>query len=176
MEKMDHLWGAVRCQYTGVEYNTGSLGHVLGICAGLCLGFEKSSNNKAIALIGDAECDEGSIWEAIFFAAEHKLSNLVCVIDRNRLSVTKVMESEVIFGNFKQKLELFGWNCHIINGHSFDQILDTFDVIANSDKPTMILAETIKGKGVSFMENEISWHHSVPSAEQIVLAKKELGR
>ena len=100
-----------------------------------------NKKNKSIALIGDAECDEGSIWEAIMFAAEHKLNNLICIIDRNRLSVTQIMES-MFCSNFKKKIEMFEWNCEVINGHSFEEIFQTFEKINQSQKPTFILAQS----------------------------------
>ena len=92
----------------GSEYNTGSLGHALGICAGFAFGSKvEGRKNKSVVLMGDAECDEGAVWEAIFFAAEHKLDNLGCIVDRNRLSVMKTLESEVVFGSFEEKMNLF---------------------------------------------------------------------
>ncbi len=170
------IGGQLDVTIPGVEYNTGSLGHALGICSGIAKSAQLNrQNNLAIALIGDAECDEGSIWEAVMFAAEHKLKNLVCIIDRNRLSVTKFIESEVLFGDFKTKMNLFQWNCHIINGHSYKEIFNAFSKVKNSTRPTMILANTIKGKGVSFMENNVKWHHSIPTKNQIKIARKELG-
>ena len=160
----------------GVEYNTGSLGHVLGTSAGIAMSLlQCKRENRAIALVGDAELEEGAMWEAIYFAAKHRLSNLVCVIDRNKLSVTRDIDNHEIFQSFSDKISLMGWHCFEINGHSFDELISVLKEIERADKPTMVVAHTIKGKGVSFMENEIKWHHSVPNAEEVLLAKVELG-
>ena len=170
------LGGQLDVTIPGVEYNTGSLGHALGICAGIAKASQMDGrDSRAIALIGDAECDEGAIWEAIFFAAEHKLNNLVCIIDRNRLSVTKVIESGVLFREFEKKMNLFEWDCHVIDGHDYEQIFEALERAAGATKPTMILANTIKGKGVSFMENEVKWHHSIPTQKEVEIARQELG-
>ena len=128
-----------------------------------------------MALIGDAECDEGSIWEAVMFSAEHELNNLICIVDRNRLSVTQKIESEVLFGDFEKKMNLFQWNCNVINGHNYNEIFQALDNALISNRPTMILANTIKGKGVSFMENDVKWHHTIPSLKEVNIARKELG-
>lgn len=174
-ENGSSVGGQLDISIPGVEYNTGSLGHALGLCAGFAFGSKNSGRkNRSIALLGDAECDEGAIWEAILFAAEHKLNNLVCIVDRNRLSVTKVIESEVVFGGFKEKMNLFDWDCIEIDGHNFNEIFNAFQQHENSSRPLMILANTIKGKGVSFMESVTKWHHSVPSEKEVELARKEL--
>lgn len=157
------------------EYNTGSLGHVVGIGAGIALAAKMDQKDyKAYCLIGDAECYEGSIWEAILFAGKHRLKNLVTIIDRNRLSVTEVLDDEAIFGNFAEKCAAFGWESHVVDGHNISEILETLDRVRSAKKPVMILAKTIKGKGISFMENGIKWHHAVPNAEQYAAARKEL--
>ena len=170
------LGGQLDVSIPGVEYNTGSLGHALGICAGVAMAAKMDDRkSRAIALVGDAECDEGAIWEAVMFAAEHKLKNLICIIDPNRLSVTQIIESEVLFGNFEKKMNLFEWDCHVIDGHVYKEIFDALELANSTNRPTMILANTIKGKGVSFMENEIKWHHSIPSQKEVEIARKELG-
>jgi transketolase len=167
--------GQLDISIPGSEYNTGSLGHALGICAGFAFGSKvEGRKNKSVVLIGDAECDEGAIWEAIFFAAEHKLDNLVCIVDRNRLSVMQTLESEVVFGSFEEKMNLFEWDCIEIDGHSYQEIFSAFKAFDSSTRPLMILANTIKGKGVSFMESITKWHHSVPTETEVELARKEL--
>ena len=169
------IGGQLDVSIPGVENNTGSLGHSLGLAAGVAFAAKKSGvQSRAVTLIGDAECDEGSVWESIIFAAEHKLNNLVCIIDRNRLSVTKIMEASVIFDKFSDKINSFGWNCKEIDGHSLEEISSTLAETKTSNKPTMILAKTIKGKGVSFMEGITKWHHSVPSQTEVEIARKEL--
>lgn len=158
-----------------MEYNTGSLGHALGICAGMALSAQLDGrSNRAFAMMGDAECDEGSVWEAIVFAGRHKLKNLIGIIDRNCLSVTETREDDLMFDGFTLKMKHFGWDCLEIDGHSFPEILMAFEKARNTEKPLMIVAKTVKGKGVSFMENEVKWHHSLLSAEELEKARKEL--
>ena len=170
------LGGQLDISIPGVEYNTGSLGHALGICAGIAKAAKiDKRDSRSMALIGDAECDEGSIWEAVMFSAEHELNNLICIVDRNRLSVTQKIESEVLFGDFEKKMNLFQWNCNVINGHNYNEIFQALDNALISNRPTMILANTIKGKGVSFMENDVRWHHTIPSLKEVNIARKELG-
>jgi transketolase len=159
----------------GVDWNTGSLGHSIGITAGISLALRlNGKSNYAFSIIGDAELSEGSAWEAIAFAGDQNLSNLVVIIDRNKLSVTEVLEDDAIYSNLGLKVESFGWNFVEIDGHSQLEIVNFLNSIRNSTKPTMLLANTIKGKGVSFMENQIKWHHAMPTPEEIVLARNEL--
>ena len=174
-ENGSSIGGQLDISIPGVEYNTGSLGHALGICAGIAKAAKLDRrDSRAVALIGDAECDEGSIWEAVLFAAEHKLNNLVCLIDRNRLSVTKMIEFKVLFSEFEKKMDLFEWECAVIDGHNYKEIFEAFERATTATKPTMILANTVKGKGVSFMENEVKWHHTVPSQIEVERARQEL--
>jgi len=174
-ENGSSVGGQLDITIPGVEYNTGSLGHALGICAGFALSAKLDGRlSRSVALIGDAECDEGAIWEAVLFAAEHKLHNLVCIVDRNRLSVTKIIDSEVVFGSFVKKMDLFDWDCREIDGHNYKEIFDALEATETSNRPLMILANTIKGKGVSFMESVTKWHHSVPTEHEVQLARKEL--
>ncbi len=170
------LGGQLDTSILGAENNTGSLGHALGLACGVALSAKLDGRTqKAVALLGDAECEEGSIWEAIFFAAEHELKNVTCIVDRNRLSVTRVMENSVVFDQFVEKMSLFGWNCVEIDGHDFGEIGDALDVSEKSDQPTIILANTIKGKGISFMEDVTKWHHTMPSEKEVEIARAELG-
>ena len=160
----------------GVDWNTGSLGHALGVAAGMAMAARMDGlDYGAITILGDAEMAEGSIWEAIAFAGDQRLSNLVGIIDRNRLSVTEVLEDDGIFRNFKGTLEGLGWTWEEIDGHHIPSVLDALRRSRKSQRPTMILANTIKGKGVSFMENSLKWHHAVPSKIELEIARKELG-
>jgi len=159
----------------GVDWNTGSLGHALGVTSGMALAAKLDNKNYfAYSILGDAEFDEGSIWEAIAFASDHNLNNLICIVDRNRLSVTEVLEDNAIFRNLGSIMESFGWHYQEIDGHSFPEILEALENAQLSDRPSLILANTVKGKGVSFMENGLKWHHSVPTKEEYEIAKKEL--
>jgi len=170
-----NLSGQLNLDTPGVEYNTGSLGHAIGIGAGMALAAKMDNlDYKTFALIGDGECAEGSIWESIAFASENKLNNLIGIIDRNRLMVTDVIKEDESLGRLDEKIKSYGWKCITIDGHSFDEILGAFKNLDDLDRPLMIIANTVKGKGISFMENGIKWHHSIPSKEEYKLARKEL--
>ncbi len=171
------LGGQLNIDTPGVEYNTGSLGHALGIGAGMALAAKMDKKNyRVFALVGDGECAEGSIWESIMFASQHRLNNLIGIVDRNRLSVTDVIEEEEGSGRLDNKFRACGWKCVTIDGHSFEEILVAFSGLDKLGQPLMVIANTVKGKGVSFMEDGVRWHHSVPTMEEFELAKKELER
>jgi transketolase len=169
------LGGQLDISIPGSEHNTGSLGHAIGIGAGMALAAKLDRMNyKTFALVGDAECDEGAVWESVMFAAEHGLNNLIGIIDRNHLSVTEIRPDDSGSGCLEDKFRVCGWECKVIDGHSFHAILNAFNGLDQLNKPLMIVADTVKGKGVSFMENGIKWHHAIPSPEEIEMARKEL--
>lgn len=161
----------------GIEADTGSLGHGLGIAAGLALSAKIDKKDyMTVALLGDGECQEGSVWEAAMFAAHHQLNNLVAIVDRNRQGVTDFTEDSTSLEPFAEKWRGFNWDVREVNGHSFEELLDAFQDIrsCNSSQPLVIIANTVKGKGVSFMERKIIWHHSVPTGEDLKIARQEL--
>ena len=161
----------------GVEFDTGSLGHGLGIGCGISLAAKKDKIKfKTIVLLSDGELYEGSTWEALLFASQYQLNNLIIIVDRNRQIVMDKTEKCMRIDPLKKKLENFNFFVKEINGHNFKSLLDNFSLIKQyqKKKPLIIIANTIKGKGVSFMEGNIKWHHSVPNDEQYLLAKKEL--
>ena len=169
------LSGQLNLDTPGAEYNSGSLGHALGIAAGMALAAGMNKRDyRSYALIGDGECAEGSIWEAFMFAGEYQLENLTCIIDRNRLGVTSRLEENEGTGNLANKILQCGWNCRVIDGHNLGILRETFRELDNNGKPLAIIADTVKGKGVSFMENEVKWHHSVPSGDAVEIARREL--
>lgn len=169
------LGGQLDTNIPGIDFNTGSLGHSIGVGAGLALAYKKNrSSQKVYTIIGDAEVYEGSIWEGMMFAGENKLNNLICIIDRNRLMVTDSLDDEGLYADFEKKVEAFGWRYVEVDGHNIEKLLNVFSEIKNSNAPTLIMANTIKGKGVSFMENNVKWHHSTPTSEEIQKAKEEL--
>ena len=170
------LGGQVDINIPGVDWNTGSLGHSLGVSAGIALAAKLDNKDyHAYTVLGDAECAEGPVWEAIAFASQHKLSNLIAIVDRNRLSVTDTLDDDdPLFMNFCSTLNNFGWESFHIDGHGFAEMLCALKEAKKCDCPVMIVANTIKGKGVSFMENEPKWHHAVPTGEQVEMARKEL--
>lgn len=162
----------------GVEVVSGSLGHGLSISAGMSLA-NKINNNKSFnyVLLGDGECYEGSIWEAAMFANHYNLNNLVAIVDRNNLTVLNKTENIIKLEPFADKWRSFGWNVIIVDGHNIDRLCGKLKKIKNNNKnkkPTVLIANTIKGKGASFMENQIKWHHGVPSKENLMQFKKEL--
>jgi len=161
----------------GIEADTGSLGHGLGIGAGLALSAKMNKKDfKTVVLLGDGECCEGSVWEAAMFSSHHKLNNLIGIVDKNGLCVTDFIKDCVDMDPLSEKWKAFGWDVAIINGHSFEELLSVFKDLHSrkSDRPLMIIAETVKGKGVSFMEGKCKWHHSVPKGEELETARREL--
>lgn len=169
------LGGQLDINMPGVDFNTGSLGHSISIGSGFALTYKKNnSTQKVYTIVGDAEMYEGSIWEGMMFAGENKLDNLICMIDRNRLMVTDSLDDNGLYSDFQKKVESFGWRYVEVDGHNIEKLIDVFSEIKKSTKPTLIMANTIKGKGVSFMENNVKWHHSTPTSEEIEKAKQEL--
>ncbi|MDD3845745.1 MAG: transketolase [Syntrophorhabdaceae bacterium] len=161
----------------GVETDSGSLGQGLGIGAGLSLCAKLDHKDyKTVVLVGDGECYEGSLWEAAMFAGHHELGNLAVVIDRNGQCVTDFTEDCVRLEPFAEKWEAFGWEVKSIDGHSHKEILEVLKTIKARDngKPLAVIASTIKGRGVSFMERQLHWHHGVPTSDELETARKEL--
>ena len=161
----------------GVEIDTGSLGHGLGVAAGLalCAKMEKR-DYLSVVLLGDGECYEGSVWEAAGFSAHHELNNLVAIVDRNRQCATDFTEDCNRLEPLADKWRAFNWDVREINGHSFVELLDALKDLRlrRSPRPLAVIAATIKGKGVPFMEGRIKWHHGVPSGENLDIARKEI--
>jgi transketolase len=161
----------------GVEIVSGSLGHGLGIGAGMALGAKKTGQDWMVfTLLGDGECDEGSIWEAAMFASHHRLNNLVAIIDRNHLGATDFTENVVALEPMDLRWQAFGWEVVNVDGHLFDQLLSIFSRVKerSSSQPLVVIANTVKGKGVSFMENSPLWHHQMPKGENVKRALDEL--
>lgn len=160
----------------GVEFSTGSLGHGLGVAAGMALAAKRTGKSyRSFALLSDGECDEGSNWEAILFAAHHKLDNLVVAIDYNKIqslaSITETLELEP----FADKWRAFGWSVHEADGHDHAALGAAFDAASASDgKPGVVICHTTKGKGVSFMENSVLWHYRFPQGQEYTDAVAEL--
>lgn len=160
----------------GVDMTTGSLGNGLGLAVGIALAAKIDGRSyHTYVVIGDGESQEGVIWEAAQTAVKYKLDNLTAFLDINGWqSCGSVMETMPGQRN-RERWEAFGWNVIVINGHSFREILSALEIARNHrGEPTMILANTIKGKGVSYMENDNSWHQKAPNAEQLEIARREL--
>jgi len=160
----------------GVEFSTGSLGHGLSIGAGMALAAKIDGNPcRTFVLLGDGECNEGQIWEATMFSAQHNLDNLNVIIDHNKLQGFGKTEGIIDLKPFAAKWEAFGWTVKEINGHDYEEIEKTLSFIPIvKKKPTVIIAHTIKGKGVSFMEDKLEWHYKSPRQEQYELALAEV--
>ncbi|HEC2816440.1 TPA: transketolase [Campylobacter jejuni] len=164
-----------------IEISNGSLGHGLPISTGYAFAlkqkFEKDKQNrlrKVFCLMGDGESQEGSIWETAMLASKLKLSNLYAIIDYNNLQGYGRASELVGFEPIEDKWKAFGWNCITIDGHNVDEIIEAFKTFDNTDKPTCIICKTIKGKGVSFMEDRLEWHYYAISDDELQIALGEL--
>jgi len=167
---------ATHYKVPGVEISTGSLGHGLPVGCGMALAAKRDTKkNRVYVLIGDGECDEGSIWEAALFAAHHKLNNLTVIVDYNKIqslgSVNEVLGLEPLADKWKS----FGWSTLEVDGHNIEELLNAFAASAKiKDAPVCIIAHTVKGKGVSFMENQLAWHYKSPNDDELAKAFKEI--
>lgn len=160
----------------GIEAATGSLGHGLPIALGMALAARMHKQNYHVyAVLSDGECNEGSIWEAALFAAAQKVNNLCIIIDFNKWQATGRSREIMALDPLRLKWQAFGWNAHEVDGHHFSELLDTLQQFpAANHKPTAIIAHTVKGKGVSFMEDDNNWHYRTPTADEVLAAKREL--
>ncbi|MDD4894053.1 MAG: transketolase [Candidatus Omnitrophica bacterium] len=171
------LGGHAENTVPGVEAFTGSLGNGLSIAAGLALAAKIDNKDYAtLALLGDGECQEGSIWEAAMLASHHKLGNLTAIIDNNGLSAIDFIDKYINLDPLADKWRAFGWDVKIVDGHAFKEIIPALKDVRSrkSGKPLAIIAKTVKGRGVSFMENNPIWHYRIPVGKEIKSAKKEL--
>lgn len=160
----------------GVDMSSGSLGQGISAACGMALSAKHfGSDFRVYTIVGDGESEEGQVWEAAMFAASKKLDNLVCFIDSNGLQIDGTVEEVNNPAPFEDKFSAFGWNVITINGNDFDEIESALGSAREcKGKPTAIIANTVKGKGISFMENQVSWHGSAPNAEQTEQALAEL--
>jgi transketolase len=157
----------------GVDLSTGSLGHGLPYGLGIALSLKlNQSDSKVFVVMSDGECDEGTIWESALLAQQFSLNNLIVIIDRNRLQSLTSTESTVALEPLADKWIAFNWDVVTVDGHSHESLRKA---LVQRNKPLCIIAETVKGKGVSFMENSILWHYRPPNQEELVLALTELG-
>jgi len=161
----------------GIEGISGSLGHGVGMGAGFALAARQDrADYRTFVVVGDGECYEGSIWESAIFAAHHNLDNLVVIVDRNDLCILGRTEELLALGDLEDKWRSFGWSAMSVDGHSFDELLAAFASVGETGgKPLAIIADTVKGKGISFMEGRPEWHNKMPSDTQAALARVELG-
>lgn len=171
-----HLQGHPSRGYVnGVEATTGSLGQGLSVACGIAMGLKLDKNPaKVVVYLGDGELQEGSCWEGFMQAAHRNLNNLIAIVDRNRLQIDGNTEDVMALGDVADKIKSFGWETVEIDGHNYNEIYDAVERAKKSEKPFAIVANTIKGKGVSFMENQAGWHGKAPNDEQLEQALAEL--
>jgi len=160
----------------GIEVSTGSLGQGLSVAIGIALGLKMDKiDARVYCLMGDGEIEEGQIWEAAMAAAHYHLDNLCGIVDNNGLQIDGAIDRIMSPNPIPEKWKAFGWNITVINGHRMEELLKAFDAAKEvKGKPTVIIARTIKGKGVSFMENVVEWHGKAPSKEEAKVALKDL--
>jgi transketolase len=160
----------------GIEFSTGSLGHGLPVAAGMALSAKRDSASwRVFTLISDGECDEGSTWEAALFAPQHRLDNLIVIVDYNKIQSLGRIKEVIDLDPFADKWRAFGWSVREIDGHNMDQVLDALLAAPFvAGKPSCVIANTVKGKGISFMEDKLLWHYRNPSAEELAQAIAEL--
>ncbi len=161
----------------GVEMSTGSLGQGISAATGMALASKLDNDGSSVfALLGDGELNEGLVWEAAMSAAHYKLGNLIAVIDFNGLQIDGKNDDVMAVKPVDKKFESFGWHVILVDGHDMAAILDAFAKAREvKDQPTVIIASTVKGKGVSFMEDQVGWHGKAPSDEELEKALNELG-
>ncbi len=158
----------------GIEASTGSLGHGLSYAVGIALALKKDGlPNRVFALLGDGECEEGSVWEGFMAAAHHRLDNLTVIIDNNGLQAMDTLENIMSVNNYSERVRSFGFDAEDIDGHDLDSIKNALTRQVPG-KPRCIVAHTVKGKGISFMENVPIWHYRVPNEEELDIALREL--
>lgn len=168
-----------RLRVPGVELSAGSLGHGLSVGVGVALaGQYDHSSFRTFVVLGDGELNEGSVWEAVMAAAHHRLRNLTAIVDRNRIQMTGRTSDIMGLEPLADKWRAFGWQVREADGHCFTELLAALDASADADddRPRVIIANTIKGKGVSFMEDRPEWHFKIPSPEQYEAALAEIRR
>lgn len=161
----------------GVEFSTGSLGHGLPVAAGMALvAKHRGDKHRIFCLVSDGDCDEGSTWEAMMFARQHKFDNLTVIVDYNRVQALGHVADVIELEPFADKARAFGWAVQEIDGHDYGQIEEVLSKLPlEKDKPSFVIARTIKGKGVSWMEDTVSCHYGAVNDEQLAKALAELG-
>ena len=170
------LQGHPSCLKTpGVDASSGSLGQGLSIANGIALAFKMDNkDNYVYAILGDGEIDEGQIWEATMTASHYKINNLIAFLDYNKLQIDGTNDEVMRIAPVNEKFKAFGFYVQEINGHDFNEIISAVKNAKQQDKPSMIIANTIKGKGVSFMESKCEWHGKAPKKEEYEMAIREL--
>ncbi len=162
-QNASRLSGHVSHYVPGVDFSTGSLGHGLSVATGMAYAALKDHKQyKVYAVLGDGECDEGSVWEAALFASHVGVKNLTAIVDHNKMQSMDFCDKTLNLGNFESKWEAFGWNVLSINGNDHNELKAAFEKKFDNNKPKVIIANTVKGFGIPFMENDILWHYRFP--------------
>jgi transketolase len=173
-----HLQGAPNPKTPGIDMSSGPLGQGLSAAVGMALaGKTNNKDYKVYCMVGDGEIQEGQIWEAAMTAAKYKLNNIICILDYNRVQMSGTNDELMPMGDVGAKFTSFGFKVYNINGHSINEIIETLDAVTSDnsiEQPILIISETVKGKGVSFMEGKAAWHGAVPSNDQYKQAMEEL--
>ena len=158
----------------GIEATTGSLGHGLAFAIGIAVSCKMDNiDNRVYVLLGDGECEEGSVWEGFMSAVHHKLDNLVVIIDYNGLQAMDTLNNVMSINGFTDKLNSFGFSTEDIDGHNYTEIKRAL-LTVTKDKPRAVIAHTVKGKGISFMENVPIWHYRIPNEKEMEIALRDL--
>ena len=170
------LMGQIASDAPGIEVSTGALGHGLPIGCGIALAARRDgAGHRTFVLLGDAECNEGSVWEGALLAAQHGLDNLVVLLDDNGMNAMGRTEQALAMEPLAEKWQTFGWAVQTVAGHDTEALRECLSTVPWAPgKPHCIVAKTVKGKGVSFMENEVVWHYRYPRAEEVERAAAEL--
>jgi len=160
----------------GIEAATGSLGHGLPMGLGMALASRITHNPyRVFAILGDGECNEGSVWEAAMMASAQKVSNLMVFVDYNKWQATGRSDEVLGLASLAEKWKAFGWACMEVDGNSFDEIESAYNSMTNDDRPKAIIAHTVKGKGIAFMEDDNNWHYRIPTADEVRQSAEILG-
>lgn len=172
-----HLQGAPNLKTPGIDMSAGPLGQGLSAAVGMALAARLTGYNyRVYCMVGDGEVQEGQIWEAAMAAAKFKLSNLILILDHNGVQMSGTNDEMMPLGDLEKKFQAFGWQTISINGNDMKQVVNAlYQADSEKEKPVLILAETVKGKGVSYMEGRAKWHGAVPSDDEYYTAMKELG-
>lgn len=167
------LSGHVSSDVPGVEVSTGALGHGLGIATGMSIAARhRGLQHRVVALLSEGDCDEGSTWEAVLFASHHRLSNLTAIVDYNKLQSLASVDETLALEPFGDKWRAFGWEVSEVDGHDHAGLEAA--LLRDTDRPHCVIAHTVKGRGVSFMENSVLWHYRSPQGDELVAALLEL--
>ena len=175
-EDLSPMMAHISSSVDGVEFSTGALGHGLPFAVGKAIYAKRHDLSwHTYVILSDGELNEGSNWEAIMFAAHHKLNNMTIIVDYNNLQSLDTIEETLALEPVTEKFKSFGCNTIRVNGHNHQSLVESFNQNENSDKPKVIIADTIKGKGVSFMENQVLWHYKPPNEDELKQALEEVG-